>query len=258
MTDTHNNTSTCSSQVDVNKPLIATVADQYAVNPGGNVNTIYLGYGPTSLTYTAVVAASPNNGTPGYTYVWKRVSPAPATLGSSASLTVNPSVVGTYIYSVTVTDSRGCSTTVNKTVIVSDPRDGAKMFVCHNGNTLSIALSAVPAHLAIGDYLGKCVTPPVARSSAGGIKPVEIMDELFTVNVHPNPSTTDFRIYIESSSNEPISIHIMDGMGKAITNLSEVQKHSWVTLGANYSKGIYFAEVIQGLKHKTVKLVKLD
>ena len=273
VTDTHGNTNTCSTTVNVNKPLVATVADQYAVTPGGSPNTIYLGYGASSLTYTATVAPSPNNGSgTGYTYQWKRVSPSPANLGTAASQNVSPNVPGTYVYSVTVTDSRGCTTTVNKTVYVVDARDENKVWICHNGMSLSVASPAVAAHLAHGDQLGKCAVNPITRTEAPEEIPVvtapvvnnpklknrtELNYESFKVIVAPNPTTTEFKIRVESSSNELISIRVVDAAGRVRAIITGVHKNQLVTIGQNYIGGNYFAEVIQGANRKTVKLIKL-
>ena len=81
--------------------------------------------------------------------------------------------------------------------------------------------------------------------------------EMFKVTVAPNPSTTDFHIKVESNSNELIKIRVIDVLGRVITTIIRVQKNSLVILGGNYRGGSYFAEVIQGANHKTVKMVKL-
>ncbi|MGI8582091.1 MAG: HYR domain-containing protein, partial [Chitinophagaceae bacterium] len=82
--------------------------------------------------------------------------------------------------------------------------------------------------------------------------------ESFKVTAAPNPSTTDFKIKVESISNELINIRIIDAMGRVMATITGVQKGSLVTLGGNYRGGSYFAEVVQGANHKTVKLIKLN
>ncbi len=47
-------------------------------------------------------------------------------------------------------------------------------------------------------------------------------------------------------------------MGRVMATITGVQKGSLVTLGGNYRGGSYFAEVVQGANHKTVKLIKLN
>lgn len=119
--------------------------------------TIYLGYGPQSLT----LSVSPTSGTPPYTYSW---TPA-ASAGSpgSASTTVSPTVSTTYY--VTVTDANNISkTSAGFLVNVKDVRCGNnKVNVCHqtgspkNPFSVScISVNAVPAKIANGDCLGDC------------------------------------------------------------------------------------------------------
>ena len=79
-TDANGNTSTCTTTVTIGGPISGTIADVYAVNPGGLPNTIYIGYGPSSLTLTA----TPSGGAGGYTFTWSNGATTP-------SITVNPS-----------------------------------------------------------------------------------------------------------------------------------------------------------------------
>ena len=110
-------------------------------------------------------------------------------------------------------------------------------------------------------------TTPIARTSpitsntiTTYVNPkVSMLDRpVFSVNVSPNPSTTDFKIKVESNSNELISIRVFDALGRLVTIITGVQKNSLVTLGGNYRGGSYFAEVVQGTNHKTVMLIKLN
>ena len=81
--------------------------------------------------------------------------------------------------------------------------------------------------------------------------------DVFKVIVAPNPSTTDFRLHVQSSSNAPINIRVIDAVGRVLAVITSVHSNSEVTFGGNYRGGSYFAEVVQGANHKTVKLIKL-
>ena len=84
-----------------------------------------------------------------------------------------------------------------------------------------------------------------------------LQGEVFKVIVAPNPSTTNFKIRVESSSHTQITIRVIDAAGRVLATMTGVQNNQLVTLGGNYIGGSYFAEVIQGNNHKTVKLIKL-
>jgi hypothetical protein len=119
-------------------------------NAGADSNVVY-GYGSNCTTLTGVAAG----GVAPYTFSW---SPGGTTL-NNGSTEVCPTVTTTY--TLTVTDSQGCSRTDNVTVYVNDVRCGNKMDkvkVCHKGKEICIAAEAVDAHLKHGDTLGTCTS----------------------------------------------------------------------------------------------------
>ena len=74
--------------------------------------------------------------------------------------------------------------------------------------------------------------------------------------VSPNPSSSAFKMFIQSKTNAPISITTKDAIGRIIQKMN-VSKNEIVITGDNLISGIYFAEIIQGVNHKTLKLIKL-
>jgi len=181
--------------------------------------------------------------------------------------------VGTTLNTFKAIDASGNSTTCSFTVTVTDNSEiycddkskDKKVYVCHNGNTICISLSALQAHLSHGDYLGKCGNNLIARTEiyqgpdpeiAAAIKGNLYDPEIFKVVVSPNPSATAFRITIEGNSNKLISLRVIDEVGRIVTTLTDVHTNTEVMVGKNYRPGIYFAEVIQGANRKMIKLVK--
>ena len=61
-----------------------------------------------------------------------------------------------------------------------------------------------------------------------------------------------------SSSNEPISIRIMDANGTVLKVNPVVMKGSAFKFGSELIGGTYFAEVRQGANRQVVKLIKLN
>jgi hypothetical protein len=137
--------------------------------------------------------------------------------------------------------------------------------------TSCVPVAQVSSSLNGGATLGSCGSSPlvITRTDVpviptpkviGGVdnySKLGILAEAFKVTVAPNPTTTDFRMKVETSSNTPIGIRLFDATGRVLATITGVQNNQTVTFGGNYIAGSYFAEVIQGNNHKTVKLIKL-
>lgn len=230
--------------------MTAAINDVWAVNPGGAEGTLYIGYGPTSLTLSATVSG----GTTPYTYRWTQGSPGGTVLGTKSTLTVSPTTLTTYYLSVS--DAAGCSApAASKTINVVDVRCGTKLSlvtVCilQKGSyfTQCVASSKVKGYLSAGGYLGACL--PGAGS--GG----ENTTGTLTVSVIPNPAPYYFTLLINSQSDEPVTVRVVDATGRLIEVLQDVAPNRSINIGANYRPGLYHAEVIQGNQRVVVKMIK--
>jgi len=210
-------------------------------------NTIYLGYGPESVTLTASVPT----GVAPYTYSW---SPGGATTNS---ITVSPTA--TTAYTVTIKNAFGCATSVSKTITVNDIRDGdkSKVFICHNGNSISVSVNAVPAHLAHGDQLGTC--------EAGNITSRSILNAENKIDnsaaVYPNPVSGHAFITINPAKDEQVSITMYDATGKNVMksiNKTLMAGMQLVELNVNgFKNGIYYVQIKGNVTKATLKLVVL-
>jgi hypothetical protein len=244
-TDKSGNATTFQTTVTVNA-LSGNIADVYAVNPGGNANTIYLGYGPSSLTLTAQVSG----GTAPYSYSWSNGS-------STGSTTINPSQAGTYSYTVTITDAAGSTISLTKMVTVTDIRSGKnKVTICHkNGNSLSINVSDVANHIAHGDKLGNCDANVTASAKGLQADQKTITLQEFTVQAYPNPSSSDFSLSISSDVQQPVNVRVFDLSGKL---LRAIKTTTGITkLGNELNSGTYIVEITQDNNTKIIKLIKL-
>lgn len=154
--DNYNNISTCQARVEIQDPFSFEIPDVKVVEKGA-ANTVYLGFDrATVLTLQARVAGVGGN----YTYLW-------STGETTSSINVSPSANVTY--TVTATNSAGCSKTASKTVSVVDVRCAntpKNVMVCqvtngypHNEVQLCVDQNAVDALLAGGAYLGRCGAP---------------------------------------------------------------------------------------------------
>ena len=72
----------------------------------------------------------------------------------------------------------------------------------------------------------------------------------------PNPSATYFTYVTESNSHEPITIRVLDGLGRTV-ELRRMTAGGSIRLGENYKNGFYYVEAVQGRERVGVKLVKV-
>jgi HYR domain/PA domain len=280
-TDISGNSTTATQLVTRNPELNMDVC-------AGPTRTIYTGttsgvgpFGPQSVNLSSTVTG----GTPGYTYNW-----APAT-GLSNPNIANPvaSPIVTTTYTVTVTDSKGCSRSLSITInvlplsaaVCSGNGKNVKFRVCHTPTeapfvpeNICISANALNAHLTTGTvghqncYLGSCQqlcfstssnTAPIAsaRAKVDVVTVAKAAAQTFTVTVSPNPSVNDFRLQVISNSNEPITVRLTDVSGTVREQSQVINNASGIRVGANLTGGTYFAEVIQGTNRQVVKLIKL-
>ncbi len=234
-----------------------------------SVNQMFLGYGPQSMKVNCTAV----NGGP-FTYRWTGTGLNNTNI---ANPIFTPTARGNYSLTCEVTNSSGCVTTCTITICVIDVRaaggsaSNPKVLLCHvppgntnNPQTLSISISAVPAHLGLhgGDKLGSCNTScnSLARgdNSEGDIYTFESATSEIDLVVYPNPSTHNFNFILESSSSESVSIRIFDVAGRLVEELANQLPNSKIELGSELISGSYLAEVTQGENRKTVKLIKLN
>ncbi len=248
VTDVHGNIATSQTGVTINQPLSVTVADVYAVSPGGDANTIYKNYGPSSLRLTGVA----NGGTAPYSYAWNN-----AVLTSEN--TVNPSGEGEHAYSVTVTDALGCTATVSKNIRVVDIGcKNGKVTICHktqgnHNNSLCISAAAVANHLSHGCHLGACETTLAESAALSGTLAQETGD--FLVSVYPNPAPAEFKLAISGDTTKHVNVTVFDMQGRIIQTIRTTTGVLYA--GKTWRPGLYLIELQQDGKRVVLKLIKL-
>lgn len=242
----------------VTPPLNVSIPDVFAVNPGGAANTIYIGYGPSSVTLNSNVSG----GATPYTYKWTSGSSAGPALSTSSSFSVSPTSTTTYY--LNVKDAFGCTiAAVTKQIQVMDVRCGTKLdkvtvckFQSGNYTTTCVTSGSVAGLLSSGSYLGTCTTSLTVASS---VAEKEIVNEKrFGVTAFPNPSASYFMLSIETDNpNEKISLHVFDLQGKQIEQRDKLSAKELIQIGRNFLPGAYLIKITQGNRSKTLKLVKM-
>ncbi len=263
-TDAAGNSNTATATVTVTGAVQSaiTVTPANSTYTGGIATNLYLGYGPQSVTLNAVASG----GAP-FTYAWS--GNGSLNSYSAASAVFTPTVGGLYNFAVVVTNSNGCSSTSYISICVTDirvPGSNGKVYIVHGGQTLSVSVNAVPAHMAhAGERLGSTSQTPCSgvtlnatsvTSAQASVNEVSTPEETFTVTVSPNPSINHFTLKLASRISTPVELRVMDSRGRVIDTRSKLGSNSTFQIGQAYSSGTYFAELIQGNQRKVVQLVK--
>jgi hypothetical protein len=236
------------------------------IQTGSGPGVIYLGYGAQSTTLQVSVPSL--NGP--YSFTW--TGPAGLSSYTSAAPVFTPTKEGSYVFYVTATNVKGCTSTGTITICVRDVRvldikgkwDGKKVYVCHlppgnpaNAQVLSVSINAVAAHVPLhgGDGLGKTCTQPCSNTASRGTMPVA---EVFNAKAFPNPSTDYFTLLVKSDDKYTrVTVRIVDAFGRLVQLYNNVTVDRELLFGDKYASGSYYAEVIQGETRKVIPLIKV-
>ncbi len=254
---TFTNSGGCTSSASSTITVSSIASPVVTVSPGIGCqnNTIYIGYGPQSFTLTATNVS-------GVTYQWYQDG---VLIPGATSSTLQVTTAG--VYSVIVTNSGGCSSSQNPQSIAAinsvDIRCGQhlqKVVLCHvppgnpgNPQTLCIAPSAVPAHLANhpGDCLGPCTLRLASPQDASEGE----------LAVYPNPFFVGTNVDFEVFETANVFVGLYDLNGRLVQTLfdgvaEEMTSYKVQCNGANLSSGVYFIKMTAGDYAKYEKLIK--
>jgi beta-glucanase (GH16 family) len=211
----------CDGRLEVPAQAAPTVAVQPAsgVYTGGNAQTIYLGYGPQSVTLTASA--------PGATaYSWSPVAGLSAPAG--ARVTFAPTAAGSYPLQVTARNAAGCAASASVVITVVDarvPGHPNKVRLCHQGQELEVSTNAAPAHLNHGDQLGRCPAATASRGTAAPAAdaPPAAAELAADVLLTPNPAQDRATLAVTLPGEGAYSLSIYDLRGSLVKQVSTGQ-----------------------------------
>ncbi len=218
-------------------PSIAVVptSDVYT---GGDVSTIYLGYGGQSVQLVASGAER---------YVWNPSMGLSST--SIADPVFTPTTAGSYTFTVTAYNGE-CSATASVTIKVIDVRcKNDKIILCHKGRQLCIPDFAVAAHFRFhpSDKLGNCVEAPKPNS-------------LTSISVFPNPIINQASVQFILQDDGAYRLELYNAGGKLVSIVAEGngvagQQIVQELYGDKLFNGIYYLRLITNDEVQTVRIL---
>ncbi len=273
VTDLNGKSYSISTTIIIDPYLEVQITDDYAVKPGGEPNTIYIGYGKQYLTLKSKV----RGGSHKYSYLWSNGS-------TSSTIKVDPSIPGNYWYVLSVTDANNCKSVDSIKVIVVDvrcekevnkflknylggfanwkiiqdlvrERNFIKVCIPFKEKWISTCVSSnnVPSLLAKGAKLGICGLNSQLIVQNETVKDLK---EEFSIKLSPNPSSVNFTLEVKGNTKEPLMIVIRNPLGGTIEKFYSPYS-STLVIGSNLKKGMYFVEVMQGKNRKVEGIIKL-
>lgn len=95
----------------------------------------------------------------------------------------------------------------------------------------------------------------IYKNTTGTMLSLNQTDKNNAVKIYPNPASDHIDIFFEEKPNEPFSIEIIDGLGKAIF-FKNYNQLNLVTINTkSFSKGFYYLTIRNKDKHSTHKIV---
>lgn len=241
-------------------PIITVTSNGGEPVEAGRSSTIYIGYGPQSVTLTA---SNPTTD-PAFTYNWAFVPGLSSTTVANPVFT--PKTPGTYTLTVTGTNSQGCTRNTSVTIVVLDVRCGPSFLktnklieVCHNGRATCVAAASVAAHLAHGDVLGKCQ----GSANSGLLADEQPAVNELSISAIPNPTSSKTRLEFTLTESSTYRLEVMNMQGAVVNVVAEGHGEAGETVSHEFSKGrlaagVYVVRLAAGTQNKFTRIILQD
>jgi hypothetical protein len=275
--DASNNTSTASQVITVqdNSAPVITVPSNMSVSNTLNVCGATVSFvanatdkcgSPVTLTYSKNSGSVFSTGTTTVTVTAKDVSGNTSTKNFMVTVTDTQKPSVTAPSNINTTVSTGSS---KATVSLGTPvtGDNCSVQTITNDGPSGYAVGTTTVTWTVKDARGntstatQTVTVTVKKKSnaitPSAEKATEEINEELKITVAPNPSTSYFTLKLESKSNAPIDLRVIDAGGRVIDTRAKLGAGTTLQVGQNYMPGIYFAEFTQATQRKVIQLMKI-
>jgi len=125
----------------------------------------------------------------------------------------------------------------------------------NNKNTMSQLAGTLDKYNSKNCPLKAQMIPQVRETAP---EDLSVVVSTLQVKAYPNPSRSVFNVYIDTRSSEPVTVSVVDLLGRVIEERSQVRAQQTISFGSSYHPGVYLLQVTQGNERKQVKLVKLQ
>lgn len=138
-----------------------------------------------------------------------------------------------------------------------------KVQICHNGIQLCVSVNAVPARLALGDFLGFCNSHPCPVPQNNGHYTSNIQPSLDIyaekVQIYPNPSDGEFNLIFENTPQETTELQILDLAGRVVLReyLSPGNLSQWINAN-KLAPGVYHLKLLHENSITTIQRIVLN
>jgi hypothetical protein len=112
----------------------------------------------------------------------------------------------------------------------------------------TVKLPACPVAFTRTDAANSNTQPKV-------VKPIATATDAMEVKIFPNPTVSDFKLEVLTSSKEEINVRVIDAQGRMFKSF-KLMPYQTIALGAELKAGSYLVEVRQGNVVKTTKVIK--
>jgi PKD repeat protein len=103
----------------------------------------------------------------------------------------------------------------------------------------------------------KTSQPVVQNNSTQGVVD-QLVSQRLSLRALPNPSRNSFTLQLLGKADEKMQVRVVDIIGRTVQQFNNLSAGQTLKIGADYKKGVYIVELVQGDSRTQTKLVKTD